>query len=359
MGEAAPEKRHEWWMRVALRLAKSTLFLILLVVSVACIYFGFRFERYPALSSTLLGIGGSLFASLAFALLYSWIVEYLILNQVSDQIGHRLDANELAIKQQIESTLGQLKHSIHAATESAAETHHGAVLASLPAFVPRMIYPVKLASDPNYVNHVVRNMRDGSTYTFRGVTGRHVASFISMARPSHLACTIILLDPRNTNLLTSYVKERFELWHEQEERFEAKIQQVKGEIFSSIVSIFDISKIIPVHLKLHQGPVYFRSEVFDEEAFLSIYAGNMSTPYPWTCVFGKDSYIYQFLRMDLQECIAIQGLEITFSAASSEKDLAQFLRIIGGDESVIPEYRSAARQFRGSVETSVRSDQAS
>jgi len=346
MADLTQSSSSKWWSRVAVLFAKSTLFLILVGFSVAFLYFGFYFaESKPTLSSTLLGIGGSLSASLVFALLYSWIVDALIVKQVAEAVEQRLDANELKTNVQFEAFAERLAVTIDSVANGIVDSHHGAVLHSLPAFVPSTIYPFTQGSSPAFVEHVVRNMRNGSTYVFRGITGRHVATFLNFARPSHLSCTVLLLDPRRSDLLALYIRERFDIRYEDSERFNAKIKEIRDEILASVVGLFDVSRLVSVHLKLHGGPVYFRSEVFDDEAFLSIYAGSESTPYPWTAVFGKTSFVYQFLRKDSQECIAIRAQETTFSVTSDESDLSEFIAAIGGDPTSIPTYRNIAKNF--------------
>lgn len=347
--------RTKWWARVAVLLAKSTLFLVLTGLSLACVYAGFHFaDTKTTLSSTLLGIGGSLIASLVFTLLYSWIIDALIVKQVAEAVDRRLSANEETTKKQLAWNATELRKAVESTVAQSIEGHHGAVLRSLPGFVPNTVYPSTQGSGSGFIKHIVGNMRSGSTYIFRGITGRHVATFLSLARPSHLSCTVLLLDPSRLDLLALYIRERFKLQFEDTEQFDTKVKEVRLEILASIVSLFDVSRLVPVHIKLHFGPMYFRSELFDEEAFLSIYAGSTPTPYPWTCVFGKTSFAYQFLRKDAQECIAIRMHEATFSATSVASELENFITAIGGDPKDITSYRSLARTFDSALRTEMQ-----
>jgi hypothetical protein len=318
------------WRTIAIRMARSSLVLMLVVLSIAVLFAGFGLAaNYATWSSTLLGIGGSLVASLVFATLSSSLVDKLLEKEIAEVIDDRLKQHEERLSLRLRERDRAQESNLAKLFTSLTSDSYSSIVRALPDIVPRRIYPATESSDPGYVDHIIRGMRTSSSYVFRGVTARHVAQFLKSARPSHLSCTVLLLDPRREDLLSLYVRERFDLPQDDLLRFSSEIANVREEIRSSIRDLFGVCGLLPVHVGVHQGPVYFRSELFDDEAFLSLYAGTAATAYPWTAVFSKGSFVFQFLRKDAQEIAAIAANGATFTTTSTKADLERFLATLG------------------------------
>lgn len=333
-------------LRVALiRLAKSTLFLLVVLLSVALFALGFVFEQKPLLSNTLIGVGASLLASSVFSLFYTWIVEKNVKEILNAELDDRLRAHEEQSERRQEATTLAIARAMRSVAIDISHSHFDSVVRALPQFVPMKIYPSAISSNPDYLRHLIANIRSSSEYVFRGITGRHLPALLMRSRPITGTCQSIILDPRESDLIALYVRERFALQPQNRITYEDKIREVRDEIFMAIVALFDISRFVTVTVRLHRGPVYMRSEVFDQEAFLSVYGGSQSTPFPATHVFHHDTYLYTLLRKDVQECESQRLAHITLNASTTEAELNNFLGSINGDVRQVARWRQQSLEF--------------
>lgn len=350
MSDAQGNVQKDRFRVTLIKLARSTLFLLLVLISVVLFTLGFVYEQKPLWSNTLIGIGASLLAACVFSLFYTWIVEKNVKEILNAELEERLSAHEEHSERRQEETALAIERAMRNVATDISHSHYDSILRALPQFVPIKVYPAAISSNPDYLMHLIANIRHSSEYVFRGVTGRHLPALLMRSRPITGACQSIILDPRESDLIALYVRERFALQPQNRSAYEAKISEVRDEIFMSIVALFDISRFITVTVRLHRGPVYMRSEIFDQEAFLSVYGGNQSTPFPATHVFHRDSYFYTVLRKDVQECESQRMPHITLNASTTEAELNNFLSSINGDSREVDNWRQRSYQFGSEIE---------
>jgi hypothetical protein len=107
------------------------------------------------------------------------------------------------------------------------------------------------------------------------------------------------------------------------------IRQVRREIYMSVVGMFDIAKLSPIEIKMHHGPVFYRTEIFDEKVFVSEFTSNLRTAYPITYVYDKGTFKYDAYLKDFVDSLELQSPSVTFDANSTVDDLFAFLKAIG------------------------------
>jgi hypothetical protein len=167
-------------------------------------------------------------------------------------------------------------------------------------------------------------------YFFRGATGRHVPIWLEKADTRTLHVTVLILDPRNKDFLTLYVKDRTGVDKQlTADQVEDGVKTVVDEIYSAVVGLFDSRHLCPITIKMHNGPVFFRSEVFDSKCFISFYIDSTGTNYPGTYVYKKESLIYSSFRKDINDCIRLETDEFIIKQSSGEEELKAFLGSLG------------------------------
>ncbi len=99
-------------------------------------------------------------------------------------------------------------------------------------------------------------------------------------------------------------------------------------------------------MKIYEGPVFYRTEIFDGQIFISYFTAKTATAFPVTYLYEQKSFFYDAFLTDFNQTFELSPLSITFSMRSSEQDLLSFLDTIGCNTEEIPLLREEARAFR-------------
>jgi hypothetical protein len=101
-----------------------------------------------------------------------------------------------------------------------------------------------------------------------------------------------------------------------------------------------------VELRMFHGPVFYRTEIFDEKLFISYYEARDATAYPTTYLYDRGSFFYEVFRTDFNQTFDLTQQSIIFNSRSQEEDLKDFLQKIGCDPAQLAELRRDAKNFR-------------
>jgi hypothetical protein len=346
MSKQADPLRHHVVVKVVEKYALRFFNLFLIVFSFLLFYFGPQIA--PAYKEAFVSISTSLFASLVFALFYSAMVERHHQNTVNAELARSVKNAVQEMKQAQEESIQSIVDLARQKIEDLEKSHYHEISTHFRALIPARSF-VSTNRPSREFNQLLNDaLLQSHIYYFKGVTGRYIASRLSLARYQHLTCKVLLSDPSNTDLLRLYVKDRFDM-HPSDRQIDARIEQVRQEIFMTIVDLFDLARWkIPVELKLYRGPVFYRTELLDEFFVISFFTSRMATPtaFPTTYLYQKESFYYETYLIDFNQAFELADISINLNARTTEPVLQTFLADLGCDLSLLPQLRQEAEQFR-------------
>lgn len=325
------------------KLSIRVLTLFILLLCLLLFYFGPQIA--PSYKEVFISFSTSLFASLLFALFYSFIVERhhqtVVNEELSQSVRKAIEEMKRAEQIHIQTIVDQTLAKI----EEVEKSHYHEISHHFRELIPSRSFPPTDKPDKAFNQLLADELLHSRSYSFKGVTGRYIASRLAVARRHNLACKVLLTDPTQKELLHQYVKSRFGITLSSDE-MEKRVEQVRREIFMTIVDLFDIARWTSlIDLRMYRGPVFYRTEILD--AFLVIsYFANQPTAYPTTYLYEKESFYYETYLTDFQQTFELAERVILLQPRTSEQELHSFLKTIGCDPAMVPQLHQEAELFR-------------
>lgn len=300
---------------------------------------------HPRLSAILAGVASELLASIIFAALYAWMVEKHQIGLVTDEV---LQSTESVLKE-FECThtdiLRNTANETKALIDSVVHSYYGEISSHFRQVIPENYFAPSDSPDPRFNAANSAALTKSTKYYFKGVTGRHVGIQLEACRRSELDCSVSLLDPRREDLLRLYMRSRFGLIM-QGDMIQVRLAEVKNEIYSAIVSLYDLANRCPVEISFHHGPVFYRTEIYDDSMFLSLYIGDHPTPYPPTYLYKRDTFYYDAFLKDFLQAREVSRANVRFDINSDEEELKDFLELTGCSHPELDRLRKMSQSFR-------------
>ncbi len=211
--------------------------------------------------------------------------------------------------------------------------------------IPSDYFPPSNEPDPRFNNVLSTALSKSHLYLFKGVTGRFIPARLSVVNHHNLTCKILLIDPANEDLLHLYIRDRFGGNIGNTDMAE-RVKRVKEEIFMTIVDLFDQARWTSIDIKMYHGPIFYRTEIFDDQVFISYFTDKMPTAFPTTYLYNKGSFFYTAFLTDFNQTFDLAPISIPFNSRSTEQDLLKILIQIGCDVGRLSQLRNKAAQFR-------------
>jgi hypothetical protein len=307
---------HSGLLKLLERQTSRVFGLVMFILSIALLILAPRFS--PSINAIFVSIGTSLLASLIFAIIYSG---------VSERYHMMVIRNDLA--QCIREEMKEVMHSYR-------------------ALLPDDEFPLTDKPTERFNRTLIESLKKSHSYLFKGVTGRHIPSRLIDVKPRNLSCDILLVDPRNDELLRLYIRDRFGAWKSPQEMTQ-RLEGVKREIYMTIVALLDQAHRLSIEIavSLYCCPIFSRTEILDDLALISYFTEKTATDYPTTYLYRKDSFFYDTIYTDFRQTRSLTSLSIVLNNRKTEAELQQFLTAIGCDCNAVPlsELRKEAEMF--------------
>lgn len=317
--------------------------LLLLVSCFLLFYFGPQIA--PAYKDVFISFSTSLFASLIFALCYSFLVERHHQAAVNEELSQHIKRAVEEIQQAEQLHSQQMMNHILAKIEEVEKSHYHEIALHFRELIPSQSFPPTDKPGQTFNHLLADELLRSRTYFFKGVTGRYIASRLAVACRQNLTCKVLLTDPTQKEALHLYVKNRFGITLSSSAT-EERVEQVRREIFMTIVDLFDIARwISPIELRMYRGPVFYRTELLDGFLMISYFTSH-PTAYPTTYLYEKESFYYKTYLTDFQQTFELAERSLVLQPKTTEQDLKAFLTTIGCDLALIPQLQQEAEQFR-------------
>ena len=327
--------------------AQTSFFLVLIIAAILGVAGGATLFllKNQFVGGQLLGVS----ASLGAYVIATWLHDLLVRE-------HAQRVVELSVRQAVTETFREIMLrdgvNVQNIVQSAADQiramekeYFAVLLKQFPTFIPQNVFPPSDASNPEFVNSLKQALSLSAEFYFKGVTARHVPLLLERERPTNVRCNILILDPRLDGEIWLYAQNRYSQEANINSRRTEYIDRVRQEIFASIVALWDCSSICPIVIKIHNGPVFYRTEMFDDRAFISFYVASSHFVYPVSYEYDSSSFYYKAFRRDIRDAISISGQTLDAVPGGSESRLEGFLEALGCSLSV-GELRDQFASFR-------------
>jgi hypothetical protein len=230
--------------------------LVVFILAVALILFGYSTSISPQLAGALRAIGESIAASL---------VLYTLISLFLDPRRQEAQASELA------------KYAITEANRQFQQRFE--------VSLPTAVYESSSVPKPEFRESLVKHLRSSTRYDHFGTTA-HFASF-RIARSIHHPeiaqldqIRLSILDPRAGDTIRAHCELRLE--GAPGDRFSEAVRQevlrLREEICVTLIALYDIRYSVPTRVFLHSSLPFFRCEMFDSGMFLTYYIGGARFP---------------------------------------------------------------------------------
>ena len=341
MGGTSGTPNHQGLMHVVEKYALWLFAALIFIASIIILYVGtLVISPYKDIC---ISVSTSLIASLLFAFMYSAIVEKHHLAVVNDELATSVRRSAEETKKLQQDNMQQITSSLILKIADLEESHYHQIVTHFRELIPLALFPATDQPDPKFNQALTKELEVSRQYLFKGVTGRYVQSRLDAARGHNLACRVLLVDPRRDDLLQLYIRDRFGI-HPSD--LMLQLQKVKREIYMTIIDLLEQARRTPTNIKVYHGPVYYRTEIFDDKVFVSYFTQRTSTAYPNSYLYTSDSFYYEAFLTDFNQTFELQSPSINFNSMSTERQLIDFLAEIDCDADEIPQLRQEAKDFR-------------
>ena len=327
--------------KYAMRFFASLIVLLCLLM----FYFGFGSQLASSYKGVLIAVATSLLASLIFALVYSSVVERHHMTAINDELSSSVKkaVDEMKVIQQ--DNMRQISDLTFEKIEELEKTYYHEISMHFRELIPSDYFPPTNIPDKRFNEVLNSALAKSHHYMFKGVTGRFIPSRLSTINHHNLTCKVLLIDPASEDLLRLYIRDRFGTTVSNAEISE-HVHKVKQEIYMSVVDLFDQARWSAIEIKMYHGPVFYRTELFDDFVFISYFTTKPPTAFPTTYLYNKDSFFYNAFLTDFNQTFELASISTQFTSRSTEQNLLDFLAQIGCDANGLPELRQEAEQFR-------------
>ncbi len=323
----------------------ATRFFATLVVLICLLMFYFGPMIAPDYKAVFISVSTSLFASLIFAIIYSFVVDRHHLNAVNDQLSQSVGQAVSEMKQLQQENVQTIVDLTRKQIEDIEKSHYHQILLHFRELIPANYFLPTNQPDQRFNEILSSALAKSHQYLFKGVTGRFIPSRLSVIRHHNLTCKVLLIDPENEDLLRLYIRDRFGGTASNVE-ISDHVRKVKQEIYMTIVDLFDQAHWKSIDIRMYNGPIFYRTEIFDDQLFISYFTEKTSTAFPTTYLYKNDSFFYNAFLTDFNQTFELASIFTTFNSRSTEQDLINFLVRIKCDIGELAQLRNEAENFR-------------
>lgn len=256
-------------------------------------------------------VGLNLFASVVFALMFAALANWLQDRHTQETIAESLEG----VAERI--------------TQNMARTN----TLFLPSKHYEALNPTTSYGD-EYNGDITLELEKSTFFAFYGPSARYVAARLLVARHQQQQIRVAMINPANRRAISRRAWDRMEWPASQGKTVEQVEKDLEDELLMNLVSLFDCRKLCPVEVLYNDDTAVYRYVMLDDSVYVSWYHSAQSThmEMPESYRFGKESFVYSTLRMDLMRKFEITAHKVVFDAAQDDTFLLRHLRELTGRE---------------------------
>ncbi|PPK65582.1 hypothetical protein V5P93_005054 [Actinokineospora auranticolor] len=254
-------------------------------------------------------VGLNLFASVVFALMFAALTSWTQDRNTQETIAEGFEE------------LGQR------VTQSMVRSNH--------LFLPNRQYdalnPTNTFGD-SYNGDMTVDLEATGFFAFYGPSARYVAARLLAARHHPQQIRVAMINPANHRAISRRAADRASWLKPQGQPIDRIERDLEEELLMNLVSLFDCRKICPIEILYNDDTAVYRYVMFDQSVYVSWYHSPRSAQMelPESYRFGKESFIYSTLRMDLMRKFEISEHKTVFDAAHTDAHLIAHLTELTG-----------------------------
>src|SRR5215468_9728082 len=198
-------------------------------------------------------------------------------------------------------------------------------------FLPRASYPAvnpALSFGDEYNRDVTMSLERSDFFAFHGPSARYVAARLRKARQRPQQIRIAMIDPGNTRAISRRASDRATWPKFRGQQIEEVERELEEELLMNVVSLFDCRRLCPVEILYNDDTAVYRYVMFDQSVYVSWYHSPQSAEMelPESYQFGKESFVYSTLRMDLMRKFEMSRSKVVFDASQNDSFLLKHLQ---------------------------------
>lgn len=277
-----------------------------------------------AASEILSSLGLNLIASVIFALVFSFFAT---------------EKQEKALKENLDEQFQELSARM---LDQMSESNK--------MFLPIARYPAVNGFGEQFNIDMERSLAETSSFVFRGPSPRYVAARLKHSSRHPGSVRISMIDPQNREALFKRAADRRRWPSSRDKDTQQLCDEVKEEIFCSVVALFDYRHACPVEISYTADPSVYRYEMFDDSVYVCWYHGQVSLgkEMPEALRFSNDSFWYDMLKMEDKRLHDLSKIKVRFDASHDEAYLLSHLQQLSGEQKTeqdVASWRSTYPEF--------------
>lgn len=307
-------------------------FIITMLVATGLAAIFFYIDDTTNVKQKLSSVGTGLAASVIFALLFTYFGN----RQFNDLIKTTIQTSQTRGNQKL---VGQVK----ALVDDIRETQR--------LYLPSSVYSPTPGFDASFNADIMRDLRNSSTYLFRGSSGKYVPIRINSLSKRGIAVRLVLANPASKASIARRAHDR-----RANPKYAGKSEQelvaaLQTEVMRNIVALYDIRHLSSIEVGFVDfSPAVTRLELFDDACYLSIHTSPHSTgnAFPETIRFEKPNFLFETYRMEANRQFDDAAYQIRFSPNDGVETLLEHFAHLGMSsqtEATINELRATNESF--------------
>jgi len=270
----------------------------------------------------LSNIGLNLIASVVFAVMFVMLSNWVQDRHLQETISEGFET----IREGFTDLTDRL-------TESMAQSNQ--------LFLPRASYPAvnpTVTFGEDFNRDVTMSLERSDFFAFHGPSARYVATRLRKARHRPQQIRIAMIDPGNTRAIRRRASDRATWPKFRGQQSEEVERELEEELLMNVVSLFDCRRFCPVEILYNDDTAVYRYVMFDQSVYVSWYHSPQSAEMelPESYQFGKESFVYSTLRMDLMRKFEMSQSKVVFDASQNDSFLITHLKEMA-DRTISPE----------------------
>jgi hypothetical protein len=230
---------------------------------------------------------------------------------------------------------GNLRETINEGFEEITDRLTESMAQSNQLFLPRATYPAVNPAQSfgdEYNRDVTISLERSDFFAFHGPSARYVATRLRKSRHRPQQIRIAMINPGNTRAISRRASDRATWPKFRGQQIEDLERELEDELLMNIVSLFDCRRFCPVEILYNDDTAVYRYVMFDQSVYVSWYHSPLSSQMemPESYQFGKESFVYSTLRLDLMRKFEMSPVKVVFDASQNDSFLIEHLQQLAG-----------------------------
>ncbi|MES9541660.1 hypothetical protein [Actinomadura sp. NPDC000600] len=198
-------------------------------------------------------------------------------------------------------------------------------------FLPRSIYPPAAGFDQRFNRDLISDICSSREYIVRSTSAKYVPARIRHCDHNLEVVRVLMVDPRDRLAIEARAQDRRKRPEEAGRDLSSIKHQIKSEILSSVVALFDSREHCEVEVGVVAGTSALRIELVDDAIYTALYRSpeSLRSMHPETVRYGKSSQLYEIFKDECRRQLRWAQPIKRFTSGDDDDVLLAYLAGIG------------------------------